>query len=95
MTIYEEREVTRKERVPVKQVCDICGEESKYLHRISHNHNSWGHDSIDSYESIEICEKDECYLGAFKKFEDSGNADYETAEFDGMEYSKLKILLGK
>lgn len=95
MTIYEEREVIKKERVPIKQVCDICGEESKRLHRISHNHNSWGNDSCDSYETIEICEKDECYRGAFKKFEASSNADYGTAEFDGMEYSKLQILLGK
>ena len=95
MTIYEEREVTRKERVPVRRVCDICGEESNRLSSISHHHNSWSNDSIDSYETIELCEKDECYLGAFKKFEDSNNANYDTAEFDNMEYSKLKILLCK
>ena len=95
MTIYEEREVTRKERVPVKEVCDICGEESEYLINISHNHNGWGNDSIDSYETIEICKKDECYLGAFKKFEESNNATYDSAVFDDMDYSKLKILLSK
>lgn len=63
--------------------------------KISHFHNSWGNDSIDSYKHIEICQKDEWYLGAFKKFEESNNAKYRTAEFDDMEYSKLKILLGK
>jgi len=95
MTIYEEREVTRKESVPVREVCDICGEESKHLQRIIHYHNSWGNDSIDSYEYIEICGKDECYLGAFEKFEKSNNADYDSAVFDDMDYSKLKIMLGK
>lgn len=95
MTIYEDREVTKIERIAIKKVCDICEEESKNLKTISHNHHNWGNDSIDSYETIEICDNPECYKGAFKKFEESCNAKYRTAEFDGMEYSKLKILLSK
>ncbi len=94
MTIYEDKEVTIKQRVPVKRVCDICGKESKFLHNITHNHNSWRNDSIDSYENIEICESPECYKGAFKQFQESNNAKYNTAVFDDMEYEKIKILLG-
>ena len=29
MTIYEEKEVTIKQRIAIKRVCDICGIESK------------------------------------------------------------------
>lgn len=93
MTIYEDREVTKIERIAIKRVCDVCGTESKKLETIPHNHNSWGNDSIDSYNYIEICDNPECYKGAFKLFEKSSNAKYCTAEFDGMAYTKLKILL--
>lgn len=93
MTIYEEKTIKITERIAVKKVCDICGKESKKLEYITHNHNSWGNDSIDSYENIEICSNPKCYKGAFEKFKNSDNARYPTAVFDDMEYSKLKILL--
>ena len=93
MTIYEEKEVTIKQRIAIKKVCDICGTEAQQLRMINHHHNSWGNDSVDSYDNIEICYAPECYRGAFKKFQESNNADYDTAVFDDMEYENLKMLL--
>lgn len=93
MTIYEEKEVTIKQRIAIKKVCDICGTEIQQLRMITHHHNSWGNDSIDSYASIEICDAPECYRGAFKKFQESDNVNYNTAVFDDMEYENLKMLL--
>ena len=94
MTIYEEKEVITKQKIAVKRVCDMCGEESKTLRTINHHHNSWGNDSIETYENIEICDNPECYRSAFKKFQESDNSNYDTAVFDDMEYENLKILLG-
>ena len=93
MTIYEEKEVTIKQRIAIKRVCDICGAESQQLRMINHHHNYWENNSVDSHHNIEICDSPECYRGAFKKFQESDNANYDTAVFDDMEYENLKMLL--
>jgi hypothetical protein len=62
MKVYEEKLVTKKEKVLTKITCDQCEKEIKkneeYYYVATH-HMDWGNDSIDSYEYKDIC-SDEC-----------------------------------
>ena len=90
-------EVTEKRSVIVAAICDNCGKENKGSkqpddwHSFEGHHNSWGNDSIDSYENYLACSP-ECYIEllkkAFKNFH-----EYSTAEINGMKIGFVKKLL--
>ena len=93
--VYEKPTGTVTENVPVGFKCDCCGTEStKRFEQVTMNHNSWGNDSIDSYENKDYCSL-ECYRKLAIVFLDEFSGYDDTAMFDEMEYEKIKVLIGE
>jgi len=69
MNITEVRQANQE--VVIGHKCDVCGKESegslpKDWHHLYHKHYDWGNDSVDSYESFDVCSS-ECYLARLKE----------------------------
>lgn len=94
MRVYEKQTRTITENVPVGFKCDCCGAEStKKFDQVSMNHNGWGNDSIDSYETKDYCSL-ECYKKLAIIFLDEFSVYSDNAVFDDIDYDKIKILIG-
>jgi len=56
-----QKEVKELKEIVTAYVCDVCGKEhpgselSEEWHEFSHSHGGWGNDSVDSYESFQVC----------------------------------------
>lgn len=62
MDLYETKNVEQKVLIGCR--CDQCGKESSNLDNwvvSSHRHSDWGNDSIESYETFDLCSP-QCYL---------------------------------
>lgn len=73
-----------KEAVPVKRICDICGEivdESNWF-RINTRHYDWGNDSVESLETRDACSP-KCVLKFTEEYvSDSYNSKFNTKEIE-------------
>lgn len=72
MYLKEQKSVTEFKEITVGIKCDVCGKIHKcsYIpdewHNISMHHNDWGNDSVDSYESFDVCSP-KCYITKLKE----------------------------
>jgi len=96
--LTEQKQVSQS--VTIGHKCDVCGERDitkPYLPEgwlgFNHHHQSWGNDSIDSYEYYDVCGVD-CFI---KQLESSINEldDRYGSEIAGMPLSFAKKLLEK
>jgi len=85
--ITELKEVTETKYVTVGYKCDSCGKvhTSKDLpndwHEFNGHHNSWGCDSVDSYQYYVTCGL-QCYGKLLREAIESFK-DYDDSEIDG------------
>ncbi|APA01612.1 hypothetical protein WV34_03180 [Bacillus amyloliquefaciens] len=67
MKKYEEKEVTKTQKVLKKVTCDTCGrtivinDRSNHYYEVATHHSRWGNESIDSYRYLDFCSY-ECLL---------------------------------
>lgn len=90
MTIYEEKMISTK--VAIKQVCDICGEESKSLNHITMGHTDWGDDSEESIKHIEICWNSDCYKKAVINFLKDDDYNNRNSFFDEISIDNIRAI---
>ena len=78
------KKVVKEVRVPDGVKCDICGNEENNMDSVKMQHNDWGNDSVDSYESVDYCSP-KCYKKALQNFLcDEDFIGSTTAEFNGI-----------
>lgn len=84
---YEERTITRTERVLVRSEL-LCGMCRKKIGRCNGYwkahawHDDWGNDSIESHEHFDVCST-ECLIKKFEEYcTDSSQSDYNTWQIE-------------
>lgn len=84
MVKYEKKEHTIIKETPVKVICDVCGNEvnPKNWFRITTSHSDWGNDSIDSYESFDVCSDKCAVMFASKYLKDAYEDEYNTKDIE-------------
>jgi len=82
---YETKTRTVTERIVVKEIryCDVCKKEitAESYWELTTHHNDWGNDSIESYESFDVCSKD-CMRKKFEEYLEDSDTDYNTMFFE-------------
>jgi hypothetical protein len=94
MEIYETKTVTEKQSVITGYRCDACNAyflpSDPPLYKVDANHEEWGRDSVDSDETLSICNDVHCYLKALEAFLASFNRYAASAVIDGKPYSMIE-----
>ena len=96
MVITEIKQVTENKKVTVGYKCNHCGKIHNGSdipddwHEFNSHHNSWGNDSVDSYEYYLACSP-KCYAKLLKEAVDEySGCDYDEVEISGfsLEFAK-------
>lgn len=95
--ITEQKEVNRIEEITTGLKCDGCGcEESSPRtndwQELSAHHDSWGNDSVDSWEYYDCCSP-ECYIDVLEKCLVEFERYKIGAKFNNMEFVFAKKLV--
>lgn len=89
MELKEKKIVTQEKDVTIGYKCDACGKIHhgnfpNEWHFFSIEHREWGNDSIDSYESFEVCSP-QCYINKISDIINGEYSDKFDAKIDSME----------
>jgi hypothetical protein len=95
MYLKEQKEVKVLKEVITGIKCDVCGKTHNCdtipdeWHNISMHHNEWGNDSVDSWETFDVCSP-KCYAVKFKECVKCYEHNYD-GEIDGFEIQFARL----
>jgi len=79
----ETKQITKTVKIFKRLKCDICGKEFTGPYWIANtHHDDWGNDSVDSYETYDLCSEN-CVEIMFQKYmKDCKHSDTQYLSFE-------------